>query len=612
MADDDSQLQVIGTIPNALFANLNLPKALRNPAVPWSAELARIAALPRRTISFDQVAARRVTNLFSRYPEGTPDRLELWPVQATALIELVDAKGLVVVVAVGGGKTLVCYLAPAMVGSVRPLHLIPAALREKTRREFYEYSNSFYGPHPENYRIESYERLATAAQCDALTTYKPDLIVCDEAQRLKNPRAAATRRIRRYLDENPTCRFVALSGSFTKRSIKDFAHVAGWALKELSPVPRNWTELEPWAQAIDEKPAQNRRVLPGALKALCTEPAQEMAMRSSMVEERVRVARQVFRRRFEETKGVITSERAVPPVGLVVRELDSERFPFDPNDGMGDHWTRFRDSWELPSGEPLVDPLELSRHARELALGFFYHWTTPAPDPWLEARRAWAGFVRATLKHSRSIDTELQVANGVRNRTLAHWKDGASVLQVWETIKPTFVPVTEPYWLSNTAIIHCRQWMLENAGIVWVEQGAFGQRLSQASGVPYYGEQGRSPEGAVIEEHPKGRPLIASMRANGTGRNLQGWSSNLLTAIPFTGAQAEQLIGRTHRHGQKSECVTFDAIINCREHVKTFWRVVNDAEFIQASTGLAQRLGAASIDVPDMADIEDRPGSRWG
>lgn len=535
----------------------------------------------------------------------------MWPVQAVALDELAHNRGLFVVVAVGGGKTLICYLAPVMVQASRPLHLIPASLRDKTRREFAEYSRHFYGFKPEAYRIESYQRLASIGQSDLLESYKPDVIVCDEAQHLENPRAAATRRLKRYVEGNPGIRCVFLSGTITKRSIKDYSHLAAWALKELSPVPRTWTDVEPWAQAIDEKPAQGRRILPGGLRRLAGTPSEVVSMNSPSVDERIATCRAVYRRRFETTPGVVTSDKSTLPVGLIIRDLDPEEFPLDPHDGMEKHWLRFREDWELPDGEPMVDVLEISRHARELSLGFFYRWKFPAPEPWKEARRQWGRFIRKTLKHSRTLDTELQVIRAIRSGHCHNQDEGEAVLFQWEAVKPTFVPITEPQWLSDTVLRHCARWMSQHPGIVWVEQECFGSSLSRATGVPFYGEQGRAVDGRRIEDHKPQTPLIASMRANGTGRNLQGWHYNLITAPPYTGASIEQLIGRTHRNGQEKEAVFFDMLTNCSEHVRTFWKTVKDSEYIQSTTGIPQRLGMATLDVRDSDDIDGETSARW-
>ena len=48
-----------------------------------------------------------------------------------------------------------------------------------------------------------------------------------------------------------------------------------------------------------------------------------------------------------------------------------------------------RDTWTTPNGDLLTEAVEIWRHMRELALGFWYRWKYPPPDGWMGARQAW-------------------------------------------------------------------------------------------------------------------------------------------------------------------------------------------------------------------------------
>ena len=165
--------------------------------VPESAELLRVAALPKRPPAQPtREFCEHFTRLLSRVPPGHPKAWVLNPAQVWALTELADCGGLFAPIPVGGGKTAICFLAPVMVRAQRTLFLVPASLRDDTAHEFRRLSTIFYGPKALTYKIESYQKLSTATAADFLEKYKPDLIVCDEAQYLRNPQAAATRRLR--------------------------------------------------------------------------------------------------------------------------------------------------------------------------------------------------------------------------------------------------------------------------------------------------------------------------------------------------------------------------------------------------------------------------------
>jgi hypothetical protein len=135
---------------------------------------------------------------------------------------------------------------------------------------------------------------------------------------------------------------------------------------------------------------------------------------------------------------------------------------------------------------------------------------------------------------------------------------------------------------------YARDWMIKNEGIVWVEHVAVGEKLSEISGFSYFGESGRDAKGQNIEES-RGS-IIASIAANGEGRNLQKWSRNLILSCPPGGGTWEQLLGRTHRQGQESDEVTIEVLLSCIEHYEGFEQAKRDALYVQDTTGQTQKL----------------------
>src|ERR1019366_5557369 len=105
---------------------------------------------------------------------------------------------------------------------------------------------------------ESYETLSRVNAADMLESYAPDLILCDEAQALRNPKAACTRRITRYLAKHSDTKMALLSGTITRRGLIDYWHLAGWALgEEQMPLPNNWSEMTEWGEAVDRMKGGN-------------------------------------------------------------------------------------------------------------------------------------------------------------------------------------------------------------------------------------------------------------------------------------------------------------------------------------------------------------------
>jgi len=518
-------------------------------------------------------------------PKGS---MRLRPIQAQALFDLGTVGGLFAPLRVGSGKTLISFLAPTVVFSTRPLLLVPAKLLTKTQKEKEELSQHWDIGF---LRIMSYEWLGRVQAADALERYQPDLIIADECHKLRNLNAAVTRRVGRWFRSSETTKCVAMSGTITKRSIHDYSHILKWIYGPTDyPLPVTLAERGVWADALDGRKNQ-QFAYPGALRLFCDD-----VERAAWVGNAQKMARSAYRRHLVSTPGIVATKETPVDASLIIQASSpavstQTDLAFD----------RLRDDWETPDGWPMVDGLEMFRHARELALGFYYRWE-PRPEPeWLEPRKAWCSFVRSKIKNSNQWDSELQVRRAFPR---------AKALRDWLEVKDTFVPNTVPVWLDDYLIPFVKTWAKKNRGIVWTEHRCVGQRLEAETGLVYYGRRGLSSIGKSIEDHPKGEPLIASIKSNGEGRNLQAWCSNLVLSPPPNGSQWEQLIGRTHREGQEADEVSVDVVMTCIEHVTAFSQAVEDCEYVQESTGSPQKILLAGVSVLRIADIVGEE-ARW-
>ena len=183
----------------------------------------------RRSKEWDRICSLPTTRPHTPIPDlDTADPKPLREVQTRSLVACAGG-GAFLPIQVGGGKTLITLLAPQVMQANRPILLLPASLIEKTERDRQEYAKHWKVA--KHLRFVSYESLGRVRMAQELENYHPDLIIADEAHRLKNPRAACTRRVARYMKDHPTVPFVALSGTIMRHSIKDFAHLLIWALK---------------------------------------------------------------------------------------------------------------------------------------------------------------------------------------------------------------------------------------------------------------------------------------------------------------------------------------------------------------------------------------------
>lgn len=588
---------VSSDLADALAALRSRPKTgtLRSRGVGGSAELTRILALPRR-VETDEALEElaRLTTLALRRPGG---EMSLWPQQAALLRDLHDFGGAVGIIGCGGGKTPVSYLAPVVVGAERPLLLIPAHLREKTRRDFERLAEHWYGP--ERYEVRSYQELADVRYGQWFEDYAPDLVVGDESQHLNNRSAAVTRRLARYLQAHPEVPLLCMSGTLFERSLMASAHLAERCLGPLCPVPIRYGDLSNWDLATMEKlPPRQSRMPPGALIRLYDASETELSRTDP-----VAAARAAVGRRVRETPGVVSTGgggfQGALTVWVRVRPCSPPQL---------EALARLRSAWELPDGTELSQAPDVWRHARTLGLGYFDVWGPPAPpDEWRDARREWARECRRILTRNRSgIDTEEALVEALVFET---YEDEAAfeALNRWKTVEPSYKVRTSAVWVDEGVpeTIAMRSRELDGDALVWVGHRGLAEQLERV--MPYYGREGLRANGESILDCPGGT-IALSVRANSSGQNLQDrWSRNYVPCPPPHGTTWEQMISRTHRPGQESDEVVVLVELAVEEDRTTFEQAVRDAEYASRLTGERTRLSRATLIMPSARELRDLP-----
>lgn len=494
-------------------------------------------------------------------------------------------------------NSLISLLAPLMTNPPLrlPVLVVPASLVAKTEKDRQDLSKHFRIA--KNLRIVSYEKLSRVDGATILETYRPDGLILDEAHRSKNMRAGVTKRLARYMAAHPETKVAAMSGTFVKKGLKDAGHIIRWALKDKAPVPSTQGELEMWADALDPGINPLRRLAPG--------PLLQWAEPEDQCEDDLDTARKAFRRRLISTPGVVSTAGDQVDCSLNISALYYEQKP--ETDAL---FNTLRSKYETPDGWAFSEAVLCTAYAKQLAIGFHYLLSPRPPQEWLDARRGWAKYVRGVLADSRSLDTELQVRMAVREGRLP---EGIQTLDAWDKIKDTFVPNQIAQWHDDSALNACTEWMKQNKGLVWVEHTFFGLELSKRTGVPFFGAGGLTAKGESILDLESSKaagkiPVILSRAANATGRNLQAWSSNLITCLQPLATELEQLLGRTHRDGQQADEVTVDILCGCWEHVNSMNRAKEQARTQEDMLGANQKLLLATIDFPDKVE---RRGERW-
>lgn len=524
-------------------------------------ELRRLLQLPQRDA---EELGRRIAKPLTRRLRRPGGSMELWPLQATALAEAHDLRGLLAILPVGEGKTLITYLLPIVLNLFRPILLVPGALEDKTHRDFARLAEHWQGP--QNYRVVTYELVSRRESL--LYELEPDGLIADEVDALKNPGAGVTKRVRWYMRDRaraskPIC-FGGLSGTIANRSYLDFWHIQQWALPpQLQPLPFDYQTLVSWCAALDEK-LKARRPL-GELWRLAGKP-------NATVKE----VRRGFGRRFRGLPGVVGSSDA-SKVGASLRiELIHRK-----SQKIDEAVAYMRRTWATPGGEEFWEAVDMWRHARELANGFYYIWDPPPPKWWLQPRKDFHAFIRGVLSGSRKLATMADVLKVYPTQT--------EVLE-WRMVEKEYEPNQVPVWLTDEIIEYAADWAYDNNGIVWVEHKAVGHRMQDRFGLPYFGEKGNNAAGVNIEQH-EGKPASLSATAGIRGFNLQyDWSNNLVLNQLPVGRAYEQMLGRTHRKGTKADAVYAGIVFTVREQIEGFEQARLDAAWIQETTEQPQRL----------------------
>ena len=528
-----------------------------------SAEFRRVGALPRVTESEDP----ELSGLLTAHLRASSGTMSLRPIQARALATLFDNRGLLAAIPVGGGKTLISAVAPTLIEASRPLLLVPARLREKTRRDFEVLAQHWI---MREIRIESYEKIGRVSGAEILEEYRPDLIVCDEVQALKNPRAAVTRRIWRYVVENRAdVVFAAMSGTIASRSLMDLHHIAWMALgPSRMPLPATRSECKNWARCVDLKVSTRAR--PGAL-ANWLEPGERVTLDS---------VREAVGRRIFESEGVVRTQDSSVGCPILI-DSPSLVLPME----LSTEIDAMIQTKTDPNGDQLLPP-DVWRHSRTLALGFWYKWREPGPEDWMTARRDWRRFVDDILDQDvAGFDSELQIANAVQRGKI---EDGGR-LRRWREVRETFEPVSEPVWLSEKVLRDVVD-AIEAPSILWVDQVATGRRLAEVSGLPFFHRLGLDQSGRAIEDADPRGSVIASLASNSEGRNLQAWSRAIYLSPPSNGKTLEQSLGRIHRAGQAADVVEVSFVLPHWTTRQQFDRAIEDAKFIGQTTGQTQKI----------------------
>lgn len=488
----------------------------------------------------------------------------------------------------------------------RPLKivlLVPPQLRDQFHHDFELWSQHFQVPNLAggNARhfvkgrptldVLAYSELSHQKCAVWLSAKAPDVIICDEAQALADPSSTRSGRFIDFFasrERHGAEKLLAHSGSLTTDSVTQYAHLAALALQERSPLPLESTDLAEWAEALDPGPRGSEPISgPGALTALMREGEP---------------LRHAFRRVLRETPGVVISDDARLPVKIYLHERKVPEVPAEVQAALD-----MVRSGERPDHEALEEAHEVASCARQVGAGFFYHWRFPRGESpelieeWFAKRKAWNAEVRRKLEYRREWLDSPGLLKAAAERALLqraeveaegptwrseHW-------EAWKAIEPQVQPVEAFKWIADFLARDAADWGKQAPGIIWYEHRAWGRRVAELGGFPLY--EGGDEASAAIRAEKGDRTIVASIRAHGTGKNLQAFNRALVGNPPSNGGIWEQVLGRTYRTGQLKDVHVW-VYRHTLEIAAALDQARADARYVLETTGKADILTYAELE----------------
>ncbi len=476
-----------------------------------------------------------------------------------------------------------------------------------------------------------YSQLSTRDAEEVLNAIQPDLLILDEAHAVKNPKAARTKRLTRYLEQRQP-RVVALSGTITSKSIADYHHLLAHALKENCPLPMDPALALNWSYVLDAN-ADPSDAQVGPITPLLA------WSRTHFPKERLPVGvpgfRKAYKIRLNTSPGVVATGDNEIGTSLVIENTPVPLKAVQETEEYRKLSQLMRDVeelWRTPSGDEIEYGFHKWRYLYELTSGFYYNLRWPTVEELQrrsrltideaqvyldmakvhhEALQEYHKKLRRWLEYRGrpKLDTPLLVASNMA----AHGaRDvGAELFDYWRKAKDLEFEgmperLSEPKRICDYKIQHAVAWAKERdehgqGALIWFHHDTPGRWLAEelkAQGVDALwcpSESVRKGSNSVVlDVNNKNRIMVISMGGHGTGKNLQHFEQQLFLQFPRKADLLEQVIGRTHRNGQNAdELVAHTMNTLMFDHLNTAACLV-DALYIHQTTGARQKAIYAS------------------
>ncbi len=574
-------------------------------------EVRRVITLPRT----GKVSKATVNKVSKQYVQGAEydAGYRLFPSQVGMLQAYDKYDGAFGNIAVGNGKTDTALLTAALAmkkGVSRVMLLVPPdvyqqlvkrdiprarqklvfnipvfGLGKKPRAKRAEIARSGCGLY-----LMTYSLLSTSDSQELLRTIDAGLVICDEAQELRNLKSAKTKRFFAWVKERQP-HGVCMSGTLTTKSPMDYHHLLRWCLGANSPLPRTVVGAQVWSTTVMSQGRPNR---------------EQMAQVRPLLDwAKTDDPREAYRKRFESCPGVVSTGMDKLGTSLLLRNTPA----MSPSSKLVSLMNQVEESWVSPNGDELTSSLEKHLALSELSAGFYTRRVWPEHRLREEAIQAWKlrqaynkevrEFIGGQRKPIDGLDTPGLVEQGVWGHDPHLPQSLSDAFWAWHDWTIMFsggLPerLSEPVRVDSYKVDLAVRWALSLShpgGIIWVHHQEMGRWVAEAltaAGLPVLEKVGGAEW--LQDDGSDKYFCVASIEAHHKGKNLQHHKHQFILQWPRSSEYMEQLLGRCHRQGQTADRLIVTTCLSNAWDLAQKEGTLEDTRYVQETTGNAQKL----------------------
>lgn len=455
---------------------------------------------------------------------------------------------------------------------------------------------------------------------EILNSINPKTVIADEAHRIARPAAARTKRFIAWATEAKP-EFVPLSGSITKKSVRDYHHLMCLSIGNNSPLPLSVLTARDWGKTIDAQGLFEEQTA-SPLKPLLNWARAHFIRHQDIFTFNQEGFRKAYQFRLRTAPAVVATSETEISTSLIFRNVES----IPPNVKLTELIDQVEEEWKAPNGDEIDYALHKWKWLYELTTGFYYnlYWPsisyiarkfgcdeTTAEDKLTKAKelhKAHQNYNKSFRDWTRTprckpgLDTPFLAASNMARRG-AH-EVGQRLYDAWQNVESKKYPelperLSEPVrvcdYKMQGVLAQIKSWR-KPAGVVWYHHQAVGTWLNELLEEEYGKENvcfcpaGSAANRRIIDKENKFKIVVASISAHGTGKNLQFFYREVFAQWPRPADKAEQVLGRLHREGQLSDELYVDTLNWSEFDHQNFAACLIDSIYQQTTTGLIQKL----------------------